>query len=101
MQDEEGHRKNYQQQIDELTTKVKRMEDALRSTTTDYIISRRDKQAAEARAVAATDAQAREQAAAASKVRQRFCALLKLVPRRNYRRCLVVHLASQSNCTWS
>lgn len=68
-QDEEAHRKNYQQQIDELTTKVKRMEDALRATTTDYIVARRDKQAAEARTVAAEETQARERASTSTKVR--------------------------------
>lgn len=49
---------------------MKRMEDALRATTTDYIICRRDKQAAEARAAAAEELQERERASAAAKVRR-------------------------------
>jgi coiled-coil domain-containing protein 77 len=56
LQDEEAHRRNYQRQIEDLTTKVKRTEEALRSATTDYILARRDKQAAETRAVAAEEA---------------------------------------------
>lgn len=56
MQDEEAHRRNYQRQIEDLTMKTKRTEEALRSATTDYILARRDKQSAEARAVAAEEA---------------------------------------------
>jgi hypothetical protein len=67
MQDEEAHRLNYQQQIEELMSKVKRMEEALRTTTTDYIIARRDKQAAEVRAAAAMEGREKDRAAAASK----------------------------------
>lgn len=56
MQDAESHRRNFQRQIEDLTTKIKRTEAALRSATTDYILARRDKQTAEARAVTSEDA---------------------------------------------
>ena len=59
-QDEEAHRQNYNRQIDEVMQKVKRTEEALRNTTTDYILARRDKQVAEARAVTAETALAQE-----------------------------------------
>eukprot|EP00892_Ulva_mutabilis_P005163 jgi/Ulvmu1/3018/UM015_0058.1 len=63
-QDEEAHRQNYNRQISEVMQKIKRTEEALRHATTDYILARRDKQVAEARAVTAeTDlTQQKEQA---------------------------------------
>lgn len=56
MQDAESHRRNFQRQIEDLTTKIKRTEAALRSATTDYILARRDKQTSEARAVTSEEA---------------------------------------------
>lgn len=74
-QDDEAHRRNYQQQIEELTSKVKRMEEALRATTTDYIICRRDKQDADARAAAAEQRLSEGSRASAAKVRSVFSCL--------------------------
>lgn len=48
--------------------KIKRTEEALRTATTDYILARRDKQVAEAKAVTAEAALAKEREQAAHKV---------------------------------
>lgn len=69
MQDVESHRRNFQRQIEDLTTKIKRTEAALRSATTDYILARRDKQTAEARAVTSEEALQQERDKAAQQVR--------------------------------
>jgi hypothetical protein len=68
LQDEEAHRQNSRRQLEELTTKLKRTEEALRSTTTDYILARRDKQEADARAVTAETALQHEKCKAAKEV---------------------------------
>ena len=67
-QDEDAHRTNFQRQIESLMAKLKRTEEALRSTTTDYILARRDKQQAETRAVTADSALAQEREASAAQV---------------------------------
>ena len=54
VQDENAHHQSHCQQVDELTGKVQRLEEGLRNTTTDFIVARRDKQAAEAQAAAAS-----------------------------------------------
>lgn len=69
VQDEEAHRQNYQQQIQDLTAKIKRTEEVLRSTTTDFILCRRDKQEAQTQAAAAEQMLRDSQQAAAAKVR--------------------------------
>lgn len=80
LQDDQAHRQNYQQQIEELTGKVKRMEEALRATTTDYILCRRDKQDADARAAAAEQRLADSSRASSSKVRVATCNVCVLSP---------------------
>jgi hypothetical protein len=80
-QDDEAHRQNYQQQIQDLTAKLKRTEEVLRSSTTDFILCRRDKQEAEARATAAEQMLQDSQHAAAAKVQsscESICALSKV-----------------------
>lgn len=62
------HRQNYNRQIEDLMQKIKRTEEALRTATTDYILARRDKQVAEARAVTAEADLANGKEEAASKV---------------------------------
>jgi coiled-coil domain-containing protein 77 len=68
MQDADSHRRNFQRQIEDVTAKIKRTEAALRSATTDYILARRDKQTAEARAITAEDALQQERDKAARQV---------------------------------
>lgn len=66
--DEEAHRQNYLNQIESLTAKLKRTEEALRMTTKDYIIARRDKQAAQEKAAQAESDLAEHRKMATSKL---------------------------------
>ncbi|GMH33975.1 hypothetical protein BSKO_01809 [Bryopsis sp. KO-2023] len=49
-QDEASHRMNFQQQTDQQSQKIQKLEEILRTTTRDYILARKEKQMAEARA---------------------------------------------------
>jgi hypothetical protein len=75
LQDEEAHHRSHQQQVEALTSKVARLEEALRTTTTDYIVTRRDKQAAQARATEVDAEMAAERKKAATKVCNRWNAV--------------------------
>ncbi|PNH02442.1 Coiled-coil domain-containing protein 77 [Tetrabaena socialis] len=50
-QEEEAHRRALAQQLDTATERLQRMEEQLRQTTKDYILARRERQAAEERAL--------------------------------------------------
>lgn len=67
--DEAAHRANFTAQIEALTGKVKRTEEALRVTTTDYIVARRDKLAAEASLAEARATLEAERSASSTEVR--------------------------------
>ncbi|GFR40782.1 hypothetical protein Agub_g1396 [Astrephomene gubernaculifera] len=59
-QEEETHRRSLSQQLEAATERLQRVEEQLRTTTKDYILGRREKQAAEERALECQATLARE-----------------------------------------